>query len=403
MSRLLRFRRYLDFSKIHYGGQDYIAINCLIGLSKDPALIHVGMAGALSQLLTGIPETEFKYLLSKKFSIKEISEFVEMLDKLKFLESEQIEEEISELKKSYVSLEAREPWLEGRSFPATKAARVQLINDLLNQVDSRGQIETDVIILPHIDYPRGWQVYAETVKSLKILEKKRFAVLIGTDHKGGSNLVSLCNKPYQLDGFKLEVDRQGINFLTQKAGDWILEDMIHHKTEHSLEITLPFLECILPKNIQTIPILVGAVENHRTYDELISNSQFKQFSSALAEYVSDKLTDTLFVLGIDFSHLGKSFGDPFEISDELLDRTQEYDSKLKASFEENTSKETFDRFVAENLRQKVCGFSSMILLREVLDKLSVKLEPLVERYRQAVNRSQECVVTFWGSGYRLVR
>lgn len=400
MNRILKFRKYLDFSKIRYGDQEYIVVNCMLGLSKEPTLIHSSMAQALAGLLMGVPETEFKYFLAKSFPIKQVSEFVEMLDRLKLLESEEVDKEITDLKRQYISLQEREPWLQGKSFPEDRSSRIQYINELLAQVDQEKKFEADAIILPHIDFQRGWQVYAETIKSVKIPARKRFAVLIGTDHKAGSNLVAVCNKPYKIDGFRIDIDYSGVQFLTERAGDWILEDMIHHKTEHSLEITLPFLETVWSDHIKAIPILVGAVEQYRKHEELARDPQFSRFTNALAEYLSDKLNETVLILGIDFSHLGRSFGDPFEISDELLVNTQQFDSNVKLSFEEQKSVFLFDNFVADNLRQKVCGFSTMVLLREVFDKLGVKIEPFMGRYRQAVNRSNECVVTFWGSAYR---
>ncbi|MCS6961990.1 MAG: AmmeMemoRadiSam system protein B [Deltaproteobacteria bacterium] len=397
MERVLRFRPYLNFNWIIHEGQKYFIIDCQLKTLKNPILIHSSLVDVLLGLLHGVSELDFKAQLATKFSLDEINDFVRMLEDQCLLQNDQWEDALQKLKNDFKKSPVREPFLEGKSFPQDPESRRNLVKTWLNQIDEHSQIQPDVIILPHIDYQRGWQVYAETLKNMRVLDKKRFAVFIGTDHKAGSRLLSICNKPYHIAGFSMALDTEGIKYLEKTVGDWIFDDMINHISEHSLEITMPFLEPVWHNDIKTIPIIVGPVEQMRDYDELKVNSEFLLFTRALSEYLSDKLRQTVFVLGIDFSHLGKAFGDPFELDDSELEKTGDYDSRLKNTFEIKNSEQLFNAFATENLRQKVCGFSTMTLLRQVFDNLKIQLEAVFGRYRQSLTQNNECLVSFWGS------
>ncbi|MCS6893610.1 MAG: AmmeMemoRadiSam system protein B [Deltaproteobacteria bacterium] len=397
MSRILRFRPFLSFFPVNWNNETYVAIQCNLNLLQQPVIFHSAIKEVLTLLIYGIKENEFKRILGTKLSVDEINKFIRMLDDNLLLESELWTSKFQNIKQTYFQAGLREPCLEGKLFPAKSDQRRALIKGWLSTSPSTDEIDNpDLIILPHIDYQRGWQIYANTIKSIKGLSRKRFAILIGTDHKPTTRLLSVSNKDYFIDGFRLPVWKDALVELNQKLGDWIFDDLINQKSEHSLEICLPFLETIWHDELLILPITVGGIDHLTKFEDLTSHSEFESFSSVLSEFLSDKIRDTVFILCIDFSHLGKTFGDPFEITDSLSEATRSFDNKLKEDFHFRSTKPLFEENVTLNLKQKVCGFSSLTLTRRIFDNLGLRLNSCSEFYRQAVTQNRECFVSFWG-------
>ncbi len=146
-----------------------------------------------------------------------------------------------------------------------------------------------VLVVPHAGYIYSGAVAAAAYQALKPWANSiSRVILLGPSHRvllRGIDLVD--DREWQ--GFetplgKVEFDREGIEKLDQSVA--LTRDNQPHYFEHSLEVQLPFLQCIL-KDFKILPILIGQTEP-------------EQVAKLLEVFWQDK--ESLIVISSDMSH-----------------------------------------------------------------------------------------------------
>jgi AmmeMemoRadiSam system protein A len=128
-------------------------------------------------------------------------------------------------------------------------------------------------------------------------------------------------------------------------------DPQYHKSEHSIEVQIPFLQYLLKKDFKIVPILLG------TQDPLIC----QQLAKALKPYFSP---ENLFIISTDFSHY-PAYKDAFVTDHQLADAivTNNPDNFLNA-VESCTKKKV------ENLATGCCSWPSVLTLMYLTEEMS---------------------------------
>jgi AmmeMemoRadiSam system protein A len=116
-----------------------------------------------------------------------------------------------------------------------------------------------------------------------------------------------------------------------------------HKSEHSLEVELPFLQYVMKTDYKIVPIIIGAQ----------SASICKEIAKALKPYLNP---DNLFIISSDFSHY-PSYKDA-TVNDELTANAIVSNSpaSLLNTIRQNDLKEI------PNLATSLCGWTSVLTL-----------------------------------------
>jgi hypothetical protein len=115
-------------------------------------------------------------------------ELFERLDSLLLLEGGRYEIEGARSMDVYRTAEFRVPALEERAYPADPDDLLDLIEDFAldvsdDQQPSGGPLKA--IVIPHIDYERGGDTYAELwIQAAPELKDVELAVVFGADHNG---------------------------------------------------------------------------------------------------------------------------------------------------------------------------------------------------------------------------
>ncbi len=398
MSRILKLRPFLDFSRTEVNQQEYLVVSCKLNLLQTPILINASLTSLVQMLYYGTDRFTIEQVFKGHFSKDDFEAFLRFLDDNLLLESEKWSETLSLLTSEYFNLSLRQSFLEGKLFAQDPEKRREEIRRFLQEVSiSSALTDPDLIILPHIDYLRGYKVYSSVLKSISGFRKKRRCLLIGTDHKFTRRLLSLSNKSYGISDFIVQVDLPFVDQVKEKVGEWIFDDMFNQKTEHSLEITLPFLESVWSKDMVTSFVTMGSIENFRNADQLKSWSDFSAAFRGFTEILNNKLEETVIILAIDFSHLGKYFGDPFELDEATLKETKDFDHSLLDAFFNSSSDKLFEKHLSLNFKFKACGFSSLVFVKAVLESLGAKILPWAQFYEQSLTHNNNCLVSFFGA------
>lgn len=174
------------------------------------------------------------------------------------------------------------------------------------------------VIVPHIDYPRGWINYASVWGRMRVVDRPDRVVILGTNHFGMGTGVTACDKGYQTPLGLCELDRGLLEAVRRRLGaeaSKLLEHRYDHEREHSIELQVPWIQHVLGKDEsgRYVPVLGFLVHDPSTnggesYDG--KGLGLDRFVEALRGAIEEVGGKTLVVSSADLSHVGPMFGDP---------------------------------------------------------------------------------------------
>ncbi len=145
------------------------------------------------------------------------------------------------------------------------------------------------IIAPHAGYPFSGEVAASSYRQVDATRSYKNVFVIGSSHRYAFEGAAI----YQSGDFETPLGVVPVNHdlaleLTKQEPVFIRHEQAH-RSEHSLEVQLPFLQYYLEKDFKLVPILLGT-QSPRTCQKI---------ARALEPYLNE---DNLFVISADFSH-----------------------------------------------------------------------------------------------------
>jgi AmmeMemoRadiSam system protein B len=188
------------------------------------------------------------------------------------------------------------------------------------QNDNNPAIESlpAAIVVPHLDYQRGWINYSSVWGRLEGLSRPDRVVILGTNHFGEGTGVVGCDKGYQSPLGICEVDEALLKQLKITLGETgytqLLAHRFDHEREHSIELQIPWIQHVFGRDDNnSFPKVFGAlihdptVNNGESYDgKGLSMEAFVQGLRAALDTLGGR---TLIVSSADLSHVGPAFGD----------------------------------------------------------------------------------------------
>jgi MEMO1 family protein len=150
----------------------------------------------------------------------------------------------------------RSPAVAGRFYPQDPETLRAAVDSFLGGADPRKKVRAIACLVPHAGYMYSGQVAGEVYQRLEIPAR---VILIGPRHfPRGASLAVLSSGGWQTPLGTVPVDSQ----LAEKiacAFPELREDAEAHRTEHSLEVQLPFLQRLVP-SVSFVPIVLGTVQ-----------------------------------------------------------------------------------------------------------------------------------------------
>jgi AmmeMemoRadiSam system protein B len=130
-----------------------------------------------------------------------------------------------------------------------------------------------------------------------------------------------------------------------------------HRTEHSIEFQAVMLSYLFGAGVRIVPILCGTFGSEtgaRTPGEL---SEVSAFLAACREVVAALGERVSVIAGADLAHVGRRFGDPFEIDDTVVSAVADRDRE-DMQYVTAGDAEGFYRSVMQDQNQRrICGLN----------------------------------------------
>ncbi len=135
----------------------------------------------------------------------------------------------------------REPSVAGQFYPARSDELRRTVGAFFQKPDFL--LEAQAVVVPHAGYVYSGPVAGKVFSAVRIPER---IILLGPNHSGrGESLALAPEGEWRTPLGAAEVDAE-INRTLLKECSGLKEDFAAHRTEHSLEVQLPFLQALAP-------------------------------------------------------------------------------------------------------------------------------------------------------------
>jgi AmmeMemoRadiSam system protein B len=359
--------RFVNVQPIVHEGKELIMLADMEGITESPLVVSRDVLFLISLMdgtrtLRDLQEAYMRRFGSLIF-MERLEEIIELLDKHLLLQNERFESHLQTLKERFEAESERRPFHAGKSYPAEREELLRYIRGFLSDHSTAEVGRLRGIFSPHIDYRRGGHVYGSVYGYLKGVEAQ-LIVILGTSHKPTDRLFSVSSKDFLTplgrltNLLSMRPELRAWSFFQVSMDEW------PHRTEHSIELQLPFIQYFLgERQIQILPILVGAIE-----DSMWDSVEKKRIDAAiegLREVLEASQTPYLVLSAVDLAHIGLQFGEePVDEFRLLISRRKD---EMLLGYMERVDPEGFFSLIREEKNErKVCGFSPLYVQLRLL-------------------------------------
>ncbi|TMA23929.1 MAG: AmmeMemoRadiSam system protein B [Deltaproteobacteria bacterium] len=299
-----------------------------------------------------------------------VREFIAKLDDLFLLHSPRFEAALARMQEEWHPLEVRPAALEGISYPGDREPLEAFLDEHYASAERRVASEAEpapaaaalprALLAPHLDPRRAGPVLARAYVEIGAgaAEAPLRVVVFGTGHQLGDAYVALTRKRFETPLGQVPCDTAFVDHVAARLGAEAYRREIVHRDEHSIEFQILYLERRLRgRRFTLVPILCGGFD--RLLDDRRRPTQepvIETLVAAVREAEERFGGPTLYVAGVDFSHVGPRFGDPPlhpEVA-EIVRRTDEQAIRAAAS---GDGEAWFETIAEADDATRICGFA----------------------------------------------
>ncbi len=298
-------------------------------------------------------------------STEKILEIVEYLDQQGFLATVRFEELRSAVDAAFHVAPTRPAHFAGRSYPEDPNALRAKIDSFFTGEGGPGPLKTPLneakpapfVVVPHIDFERGGAAYAHGYAALYAEGRPDTVLLFGVAHAYAPAPFILTRKAFETPLGVLATDQAALDVLVGACeGDpFALEGL--HRTEHSLEFQAVMLAYLYGPNVKIVPILCGGFGESADEAGPGVLPAVQRFLEACASLVNDPARRVTVLAGADLAHVGRRFGDPYDIDDTVRGVVATRDRQDLATVERVAPEAWYASVLQDQNARQVCGLN----------------------------------------------
>jgi AmmeMemoRadiSam system protein B len=238
-----------------------------------------------------------------------------------FLDDDRFAELRGAREKEFAALAERASAHAGSGYPSESAALTDTLRKYFNgaakgkakaKAKAKGGSGLLGIAAPHVSPEGGSASYAAAYRALPKPngDDDRIFVVLGTSHYGEPDRFGLTRKPFATPFGIAPTETALVDELCRAAGEGVTLEDYCHAVEHSIEFQVVFLQYLYGPRVRILPVLCGAFTAGADAGRLPEASDsVARFVGALGEIAARDSRHLCFVLGVDFAHVGRRYGD----------------------------------------------------------------------------------------------
>ena len=230
-----------------------------------------------------------------------------------FLENETFFKLRDRRHREFSSAPVREPAHAGSAYPEDPDELRGFLEGYLARAGNVSAVAGAVgVAAPHVSPEGGWKMYAAAYRAIPEEAASRAFVILGTSHYGRPGRFGLTRKPFRTPFGIAQTETRLVERLAEEAPEAAVMEDYCHRTEHSIEFQIVFLQHRFGPDICILPILCGSFGESVQAGRLPEETEpVRRFFDALARLAADEGDNLFWVLGIDMAHIGRRYGDSF--------------------------------------------------------------------------------------------
>lgn len=365
--------RAVDARPITHNGQPSILLRDPLRLSDKTIAIPQTLSPALALLDgtrdAGAVSAALAVRLGLRVAPGTVDRLLTALDDALLLDNERFAQAHEQALTAYREAPHRPLASAGESYPADEEPLRQQLQGYLDAVSdvvpASGQVRG--LVSPHIDYARGGPVYARVwTRAAQMARAADLVVLLGTDHYGEGNLITLTRQNYATPFGVLPTARGIVDQLAEAIGPpAAFAGELHHRGEHSIELAAIWLHHMRQAQpCELVPILCGSFQ---AFVQGEGAPEGDPTLTALCATLREAMAArrALVVAAADLSHVGPAFGGtPLGLVERA--RLQTADEELLAAVCAGDAAGFFTAIQRDGDRRNVCGLPPIYLALQLL-------------------------------------
>lgn len=363
--------RWIEALPFVQEGKELIILRDTEGITENALVVSREIAYMIS-LMDGsrtVQDIQVDYMRAagELIYIEKIQELVATMDSHLLLSNGNYRNHYAKLKDEYEKSPVRKAFLAGKSYSANRMELLSFLDEMLAKEDN-GTIQGEItgIVAPHIDYPRGLEVYRKTYPHLGSCAKP-LVVIFGTCHHPTERILSISLKDFETP-LETIPHAKGLGDLI--IGNQILKKYIDewpHRNEHSIELQLPLIQFMMPHDFEILPILTGSMHEHVEGEKSIDDGEIEEVVTSLREVLAAYGKPFIILSGADLAHIGAQFGDRFALDMATLARSKVQDELLLESVEKVDAEGFFAAIKEEKDTRRICGLTPIFFQLKLLE------------------------------------
>jgi AmmeMemoRadiSam system protein B len=228
------------------------------------------------------------------------------------------------------------------------------------------------LVAPHIDLRMGGPVYTHAYRALAEGKRPGLFVIMGTCHSPLPQLFSLSSKEFETPFGTARLDREFYEALRGEFGSFHFLEDLSHRSEHTIEFQLLFLQHLYQKSeIMILPILASF--SFRELQKAESRELFWKFVQGLKSVEQKSGTEVCYIASVDLAHMGPRYGDSFQPDDRFIEETSRKDLEMLDYVHSLDPHGFLDYIRSEEDRRRICGFPPIYTMLNLLNDVEGKV------------------------------
>lgn len=329
---------------------------------------------------------------------------LDTLDEALFLDNERYRLHHDTLHQTFAAATVRPSTSAGSAYPESPAALHAELDRMLQsapppEVEGRAtnapRPAPRGAIAPHIDYERGGDSYAQVYRELAAFGRPDAVLVLGTAHAEMRNRFACTRKGFALPGGVLPCAQEAMDQLLTRCApvaDFLVDEFAH-RSEHSIELQLPWLRHIWG-DIPILPVLTGSMHDFLqapgAFHTAQTDPQIAVFVDAVCALAAGMRLTLL--ASADLAHIGPRFDDPREVDAGFLQEVADADRAYLDAVIRGDAISGLSSLAAHADAYHVCGAGCIHVLNRILGNVEGRLLG----YHQAHSPEMRQAVTYAG-------
>lgn len=286
---------------------------------------------------------------------------------------------------AFLAAPSRPAFLAGRSYPDDPTELRNFLDEQFLREGGPGHelngAQTDAphlpgLIVPHIDLHRGGHSYAHGYERMHQCGRPDTVFIFGVAHMAEPVPFILTRKDFETPLGTLKTDAECLDRL-EEACDWDpYAYELSHRTEHSIEFHALMLAYLYGSDVKIVPILCSMFSDDPYLSKPAELDSVQKFLAACRECVDSPNKRVCVIAAADLAHVGRRFGDEFDIDESVVKHVAERDTEDLAYVLSMQPEDFFASVMKDDNERKVCGIKCIYAALHTLEGKASKGEAL---------------------------